>query len=438
MATERTMATATPGLPGAGFQTFEFGRRTFVCGLFWQPLPGATARLRMGELQKMAEEQGFDLAVLRTSGIPQAGFGSQLDGIKPGMLSAAAMISKSLEVANRDRSFLCAMEVPGKKWLYVAQREGVLLHDGDLLGSEEVIRERMMTDLSLTDWQTVFAPSHWGIRRAVDRKFEELLPKKGDKYSFKKWWEIRLIRNIWLDLIRNNPKIHALLIALALIFGGYQLWEYFQTKQELEALQKKEVAEQAARELAAAEQPWKKQPPAAQFVAACNTALDQIKTFWPGNWVPAKTLCADNKLTFSWMRQETGRIDHLLALLPNADISPDGNQATLIIPLGLPAGANETLPKERERLLGMLDFSQRYGVELNIKNTNGKSAVLGQPALTDGTWNTLEWSLRDTLLAPATILPVFDSPGLRISRISLTFSEGKMKWTMEGTQYVQP
>lgn len=434
MATERT----APGLTGAGFQTFEFGRRTFVSGLFWQPLPGATARLRMVELQKMAEEQGFDLAVLRTSGIPQAGFGTQLDGLKPGMLSVAAMISKSLEVANRDRSFLCAMEVPGKKWLYVAQREGVLLHDGDLLGSEDFIRSRMMTDLSLADWQTVFAPAQWGIPHGVERQFEELLPKKGDKYSFKKWWEIRLIRNIWLDLIRNNPKLHALLIALALIFGGYQLWEHYRATKELEALERKEAAEQAARELAAAEQPWKKQPPAAQFLAACNTALGQVKTFWPGNWTPSTSVCAEGKLTMSWSRQETGRIEHLLALQPDAEISPDGNRATLTIPLELPPGTNEVLPKAREKLLDMLDFSQRYGIGLSVSDTTGKSAVLGQPNLSDGSWKTLEWTIGDMLLAPDTILPVLDGPGLRISKITLTFSEGMMKWTMEGMQYVQP
>ncbi|MBV2236074.1 MAG: type 4b pilus protein PilO2 [Sterolibacterium sp.] len=427
---------ATSGLSGSGFQTFEFGRRTFVCGLFWQPLPGATARLRMVELQKMAEEQGFDLAVLRTSGIPQAGFGSQLDGIKPGMLSAAAMISKSLEVANRDRSFLCAMEVPGKKWLYVAQREGVLLHDGDLLGTEEDIRGRMRTDLSLADWQTVFAPAHWGISHSVERQFEELLPKKGDKYSFKKWWEIRLIRNIWLDLIKNNPKLHILLIALVLFFGGYQLWEHYRLKNELEALEQKEAAEQAARELAAAEQPWKKQAPAAQFVAACATALNQVNTLWPGNWTPTTASCAEGNFVLSWSRRETGQIEHLLALQPNAEVSSDGTQAKLTIPLELPAGTNETLPKERERLLTMLDFSQRYGIGLTVKDA-ASSAILGQPSLNDGSWSTLEWKIADTLLSPATILPVLDAPGLRINKIALSFGEGTMKWTMEGMQYVQ-
>ncbi len=151
-------------------QTFTFGRRVFVSGLFWQPLPGASAHQRKLEMKEVAEEQDFDLAVQRTSGMPQAGFGALADGVKPGMLSVAAMVSKSLEVANRDRSFLCALPVPGNKWLYVAQREGVLLHDGDLLGTEESIRARLHNDLSLADWQTVFAPAQWGIPNATERQ----------------------------------------------------------------------------------------------------------------------------------------------------------------------------------------------------------------------------------------------------------------------------
>lgn len=433
MATEQTL----PDLPGANSQTFEFGKRTFVSGLFWQPLPGSTARLRKAELQKMSEEQGFDLAVQRTSGVPQVGFGSFSDGVKPGMLSVAAMVSKSLEVANRDRSFLCAMQVPGGRWLYVAQREGVLLHDGDLLGTEETVRARMMTDLSLTEWQTVFAPARWGIPDGIERKFEDLLPKHGNKYSFKTWWEVRPIRNTWLDFIQDNPALYVSVIALVLALVGYYVWDQYRIKKELEELAMQEAAEQAARETAAAEQPWKKQPRAALFVAACDKALAQVKTFWPGNWTPTDAVCKERNLVVTWTRQETGWIEHLLALEPKAEISTDGNRAMLTVPLELTGGENDTLPKERERIVGMYSYAQRYGLSFVLKNATG-APVLGQPQPVSGGWKTLEWSIGDMPLAPSTMLPGLDSPGLRISQIKLAFSEGMMKWTMEGMQYVQP
>ena len=189
----------------------------------------------------MSEEQDFDLAVQRTSGVPQVGFGSVADGVRAGMLSVAAMVSKSLEVANRDRSFLCAMQVPGGNWIYVAQREGVVLHDGDLLGNEETIRARMMTDMSLIEWQTVFAPKHWGIPHAMERTFEELLPKRGAKYSFKSWWEIRPIRNTWLDAILGNWMVSAGAIVLLVGFGGYYFWEQWQTRKAMEELAQQEA-----------------------------------------------------------------------------------------------------------------------------------------------------------------------------------------------------
>ena len=255
-------------------QTFEFGKRTFVSGLFWQPLPGHTLQLRKAELRKMSEEQGFDLVVQRTSGIPQAGFAATADGIRSGMLSVAAMVSKSLEMANRDRSFLCAMPIPNGQWVYVAQREGVLLHDGDLLGSEEIVQARMMNDLSLIEWQTVFAPEQWGIPGSQERRFEDLLPRRGEKYSFKSWWEVRPIRNPWIDIFLDNTRLYITLIVIALVLTGYHFWSQYRINKQLEAFARQEAEESAARMAAAAEQPWKKIPRVSAFIEA--TAIDHL------------------------------------------------------------------------------------------------------------------------------------------------------------------
>ncbi len=438
MAVEQTPADwQASGVPAElSSQTFEFGKRTFVSGLFWQPLPGSTARQRKAELQKMSVEQGFDLAVLRTSGVPQVGFGSLADGVKPGMLSVAAMVSKSLEMANRERSFLCAMPVPGGKWLYVAQREGVLLHDGDLLGNEETVRERMMTDLSLTEWQTVFAPANWGIPDTMQRPFEDLLPKSGSKYSFKTWWEVRPIRNTWLDFIQDNMALYAVLIAVAAGLTGYYLWDQWRVKKELEALAQQEAMEQATREAAAADRPWKKQPRAPQFVAACDSAMRQVKTFWPGNWTPTGAICADRTLTVTWTRQEQGWLEHIREIEPRVEFSPDGNRATLNLPLEMPPGEDETLPKESERRFALHSAAQHLGLQLAQVDQQA-NAVLGQPAV-PGSWTTMTWTITNAPLPPATVISALDGGGFRITQLKLGFAGGMMTWTMEGTQYAQP
>lgn len=427
----------TPMEPMRGLsQTFEFGKHTFVSGLFWQPLPGASNRDRKAELRQMAEEQGFDLCVQRTSGTPQAGFGAASDGLKAGMLSVAAMVSKSLEVANRDRSFLCAMQVPDGRWIYVAQRDGVLLHDGDVLGDEASIHSRMMTDLSLAEWQTVFAPDAWGFADSVERHLEDLLPRHNDQISIKKWWELRPIHSRSLDFTAINPKFLLLLLIPALLVGGYYFWDQYRLKKELEELARQEAELAAQREVAVAEQPWKKEAPAAYFVAACDSALSQVKTFWPGNWTPVDVVCADRSLVINWVRQNDGWVDQIRKLEPQAEVAIDGNRATLSLPLELPGGQDDTLPVEKDRRLNLLDFAQRYNFQLNLKNPT--NPVLGQPQMADPGWKALEWTLTDLPLAPATILPEFNGPGLRIKQMHLTFSGSTMKWTLEGMQYVQP
>ncbi|MBP9714389.1 MAG: type 4b pilus protein PilO2 [Sterolibacterium sp.] len=430
------------GLPETGAemtaQTFEFGKRLFVSGLFWQPLPGSTAKLRNAEIQKMSEEQGFDLAVLRTTGVPQVGFAALTDGVRPGMLSAAAMVSKSLEMANRDRSFLCAIPIPNGKWLYVAQREGVLLHDGDMIGTEEAAQARMMSDLSLIEWQTVFAPAHWGVPNATQRTFEDLLPKSGSKYSFKKWWEVRPIRSSWLDHFQISAPVMGILIVLGIGLLGYYAWDHYSKQQALEELARQEVAEQAARAAAVAEQPWKKQTRAAGFIAACDQALASVPTLWPAGWAPDNAVCKDRNLVITWARQETGRLEHLLNTLPDADIAIDGNKATLTRRLELPGGENDVLPKQKERIAALYDIAQRYGFNFALKAPANEAPVLGQPAEAEPTWKSLEWTVADMALAPVRVAPLFEGGGFRLNQIKLSFAEGIMKWTMEGTQYVQP
>lgn len=421
-------------------QTFTFGRRVFVSGLFWQPLPGASAHQRKLEMKEVAEEQDFDLAVQRTSGVPQAGFGALADGVKPGMLSVAAMVSKSLEIANRDRSFLCALPVPGGKWLYVAQREGVLLHDGDLLGNEDTIRARLHNDLSLADWQTVFAPNAWGIPNASERSFEELLPKSGsgDKYAFKRWWEVRPIRITLLDYVQGNIKLVIAAAVLLLLMLGYYAYGKWQNWRELQELQRQEAMVQTERAAALAIKPWGKLPRAGQFAAVCEAALQQVGSFWPGGWMPKEAVCQDAQLKVSWERLPTGRIDHLLALLPQAQVAEDGDHAEFQLPLELPQGTEEALPEKQARMLALNQLAQSLAIKLSLQPQSIGSTILGQPARVAGGWDTLGWKLEDSLLAPHDLMPLLDEHGLRIVTIRLGFASGSMKWNMEGVQYVQP
>lgn len=424
-------------------QMFEYGKgRIFVSGLFWQPLPGATTSARKNEILKIADEQKFDLAVIRTTGAPQVGFGSVSDGVRAGMLSAAAMISKTVEVDGGDRNFLCATEVSRDQWLYVAQREGVLLSDGDILGTEDTIRARLLTDMSLSDWETIFAPGHWGINGAIEKSFDDFLPKKGGRLDYKRWWGVKPVKTGWRDLFRAYwPLVVLVVVGLGGAYG-HSWWLQHKAEQEMAQISADQAVHASVDNAPAKPvHPWKKTPRATKALTECNTALSKVKTLWPGNWTLRDATCSNGSLIVVWLRQDYGWIEHLRAVEPNAVISNDGSTASLTVPMIVPEGEDETLPTERERSLALFSAAQRYGFKLNLSAPVAPAALPGDKpnspqAAQD--WRGVAWSVQGSPLAPSVILPTMEGNGFRVSRIQAVWSGGVMIWSMEGIQYVQP
>ena len=414
-------------------QSFELERgRTFVAGLFWQPLPG-TLRERKKETLRLAKELSFDLAVWRTSAVLHVGFANTSAGVKPGWLSAAAVVSKTLEMEAPARSFLCAAEVMGGRWLYVAQREGVILPDGDFLGGEDEVRSRMLADVSLGEWPLIIAPAHWGLPGAVERSFEQFLPKNEGKAAFKRWWG--------LVPVKSNPVKKFLPFALAaavLVAGmwGYKRWQYNQAAKQLALAAQAQTPGQPLR----LEHPWKKEPTAERYLKECMSAFGRVKSLWPGNWTPKDATCSGTTFTLVWAREATGWIEHLKVVVPEAVLSKDGSLASLTIPLATPEGEDEAAPPENERTLAIHAVGQKYGFKVSITPAATPPRLPGDAAAAQPTkdWNELAWSVQGIQLPPTVALAGINGPGLRVKRIQAVFNGGIMNWNMEGIQYVQP
>lgn len=416
---------------------FELDKsKVFVSGLFWQPLSGAASE-RSKETKRLASEMKFDLAVWRTTTALQVGLGSTSDGLKPGLLSAAAAISKTLEIESGARNFLCATEIPGGRFLYVAQREGVILPDGDVIGGEDEIRARLLSELSLGEWPLIYAPEHWGIHEsAIERPFADFLPKKSGKNDYKKWWRLRPV-DPWSSIRLKPGKIIVFVAIIAVLAaGGLYAYNEFQSRK---------VAEQARFDnisvpVKPVEHPWKNQPDAHAFLSSCTTAMGQVKSLWPGNWIPQAITCANGSLSMQWKRQEYGWIKHLQAVEPNAILEPDGETASLSIPLAFTNGTDDLLPKENERTLAMYGAAQMYRFAVMVTGLPAPVAMPGQenanhPQMQE--WRELKWAAKDIML-PDVILSALDGKGFRITRAQAVFTGGLIIWNMEGTQYVQP
>ncbi|MDO9550823.1 MAG: type 4b pilus protein PilO2 [Methanoregula sp.] len=411
-------------------QNFEYSKgRFFVSGLFWQPISAAPSDVKR-ESAKLAAELEFDLIVRRDGGTPQVGLCSSKTGAKAKMLSAAAMVAKTITAEGDHPNFICVTEVPGGKWLYVAQRDGVILPDGDLIGGEDEIRSRVLQDRSISAWEVLYAPAHWGLSGSIDRTFESLIVRNGAKLDFGRWCELAPVKKSYSQVILPLAGVCAL---AALAFIGHSQWESYKFKQNL-------AAQQNEAQTVKPEHPWKTQPRAMQFASACMGSLAKVRSFWPGNWTPIEATCSRGGLTVKWDRAPHGWIEHILLVEPEVIVANGGESASLVIPFDLPQGEDESVPTLRKRTLEMHSIAQRYGIKLAIAASTPHSSLPGQRGAENVAaqdWSEITWEASGPL-SPATTIAMLEGNGLRIKTIKASFNGGGFIWNIEGSQYVQP
>lgn len=420
--------------------SFELERgRIFVGGLHWQALSSGPSEAK-SEVQQLAKQLSFDLAVLRTTGAQQIGFASTADGYKPGMMSAAAVVSKTIEVESGERDFLCATELPDGRFLYVAQADGVIPPEGDFIAGAETVRSRMLEDMSIGKaWNMVIAPVMWGMPDSVERAFEDFIPRKGGKLDFKHgWWALKPVKPSISSLSKAALPfvVIGLLIAVGII--GYQQWQNDQAAK----LAAQMAASQTVEPIKELPHPWKDKPRAQIAVAACATGFDGIDTLWPGNWKPETVWCspAGGSMTVTWKRGEYGWIKHLLEVEPKAKISSDGSTATIVVPVSISGAEDEALVDESTRSLQLQTIAQQYGLTISLTAPSAPPVMPGaapnQTVLPK--WRELAWAIKGSALSPESVVADLDGAGFRVDSVIARFSDGAIKWDLEGSQYVLP
>lgn len=424
----------------AGPQIFELERgRTFVAGLFWQPLQGTTKERRKAA-QGVAKEQSYDLVVWREGTFAQAGMGSSNEGLKAGMYSAAAIISKTVALETESDQFLVATEVPGGKWLFVSQRDGFISPDGDFIGEEDEVRSKVLDEMSASDWAHVYAPEHWNIANAVERPFESFLPGTKSKKEYRKWWALT---PIFISPTRKfAPLVIAAGVILVLIYG-YKTYEHHELEVAIaKARRMQQLAAEREAELARHKpppHPWKSKPNPELFAERCIGALAKVKGLWAGGWDVSGVSCGGHVLTVSWRRAPGGLVYALTALEPRVTFTPSGSRASLVVPLIVPNGPNLALPPRGARLLALDAAAEKIGIPLHVAvEATHRNVLPGsrRPRITLP-WKRYTWEVQDTTLTPSDVVAVLDGPAFRVSRILGTFKAGVIDWTLEGQQYVQ-
>jgi hypothetical protein len=424
---------------------FTVDDMTFLSGLFWYPLSGITQPERMKEVRDLAQEQNFDLYILRSSNPHHVGFARSSPDIKVGISSAAAVISKTLELESEAREFIFVCALPDGKWIYVAQRDGVILPDGDkCFTSEDTAKSRLLEDISLGNWSRIIAPDMWGISGSTERSFEEMLPQsETGKRKAHKWWRLSHVNPY--ALTEGAKKVLFGAVALLMIAGLIFLYIKYVKEEapppEIVTTIQQQVAPPPPPPPPPPEHPWKTMPLSMDLALACLNSIERI-TLFPGNWSLESARCNRNSLNVNWKAQEYGWIDHIKAIIPDVVILNNGKNATLSKPLpALTIGKDEAVMLSMERKSSLYAVAQRYGIQIVLTDMVQQSPTQAkdsrQPAPPPQDWATVSWKAQD-VRSPLLVVDVLDGPGFRLTDMNAVFMNGELVWNLEGHQYVQP
>lgn len=399
-----------------------------VAGLFWHPVSATTDRARKAEVKKVADQMKVSAVVWRHGATAQVGLAGKL---ALGACSAAAIVSKTISVEGDENDFVCAAQIPDGRWLYVAQKDGVLLPDGDLLGTEDEIRSRMLADCSAGDFALVYAPEHWGVRARGERDFLSFIPKKKDALFWHKWWRLRPVHVGVGDYAKT---IFVLLLAIVVVGGSVTGWKYWQGVQEKKRIEAARAAAEAA-QVVTIIKPWGEMPVATVMVRACANEFEGLRLNIAGWRLTTLTCSLNDGLAAIWTAPEVGGTHGaFVSHNPAAVASPDGTFATLAkaIAFPLPESPEELQPSQLV-LAGLSDRVSRFGTQFKAQSADAPAPDPAAPvAATPDAWKMYTWTIASEVAATS-LVPHIDTAGLRVTKIMF----GNNQWSIEGVLYAK-
>lgn len=148
-------------------QVITVNRKKYAVGLFWQPTgAGHLARSYAKVLARSIDKKLNLFTEYRT----MVGLGAKKSGHRVGMESMAAAVTDALT----EYSSFLAVFIVDKFFFLIAVRNGIILED-KLFENEEDARAEYFKLSEIPDWNALFAPSSWGMPRAVERNISDLI-----------------------------------------------------------------------------------------------------------------------------------------------------------------------------------------------------------------------------------------------------------------------
>ncbi len=175
----------------------NINRKKYAVGLFWQPMGAVIGARNYARSLARSVDRKLNLY---TEYRAMVGLAARKNGARAGMLSAAAEIMESF---SEYTSFLAVFAVP-RGFYMVAARNGVILVDR-FFDSEDDARSEYVKMSEIPDWGAFFAPGAWGMPRAAERNFADLL--KGQS------------RAVLHTISRFGSRMFSLMLVVMFVFG---------------------------------------------------------------------------------------------------------------------------------------------------------------------------------------------------------------------------
>lgn len=436
---------------------FTVGKKKLelVAGLVWHPVH-TTGSARAKEIRELSKTSALDLKVLRGTESPHVGFAKKSEGGKAGQISAAAVIADTISASESVRNFLVALRIPDDKeslkllqnrtadqYIFVAVHDGVILADGDMVGTRDEVRVRLTGDSSYEAWEVIICPGDWGVARSQDKDFADIVSE--DSLKSPKRWALKEVTIAWKKAIL--PLILIAVVATGSTFG-FKYWTQKKAAEaELLRIQSEEVAKGQRATIAEPTKPWPTMPFAVSFAAACSAAFQRVG-MTAGNWQIKDIECSEGKLTVNWAKpNESAWISHLQAVRPDAQFSVDGLSASVSVPVTTQASNDftEVLPSQNGISLRYYDLASRYGMAVRVEASAAPAtpaALPGQQAGQQAPVAPLSWAVLNvqvtTNIDPVQAAGVLSYPGLRLQKITYANKSGLLQYQLSGVQYVRP
>jgi hypothetical protein len=415
-----------------------------IAGLVWHPLQDSGSG-HAKEALAYAVQTESDLKITRGTESPHVGFAKKSEGAKVGQISAAAAIADAYAGEDAGQQMLVALQLPDDPgtYMFVSVARGVILADGDVVGSRDEIRVRFVEAVTFGGWSVIICPGDWGIPNSDDKDFSHFFNEKTLKSPAK--WALKETTIAWRKYIAPT------IIILAVSIGGAYGWKVWSQKKAQAAaalrLQQEEAARGQRVAPAAPPKPWPLMPAPVAFAKACADAL-RSAGLTGGNWVLSSITCENGSMVVAWQKpNERAWISHLASVRPDASFAADGMSASVVRPATASPSNDfaEVLPPQHSTRLRLLDLASRYGMAIRIDAAKAPPAPATLPGQMAGAAAPVvppSWAEFDVLVStnidPAQAVGVINTAGFRLKKIAYVYTAGAMQYQLYGVQYVQP